>query len=254
VFVVEGERVMPTRLAAGPWSPDAQHGGAPAALLAWAVERAAAPLPMCVARLTVELMRPVPIRPLRLQTQVVRPGKKVQLVQASLFDGDTEVARGTALRLRTATVALPESARAPGTLLPAPQTCPPEPILGPEANPFLTIFELRAVHGSFATRGPATIWFRLRLPIIAGETPTPLMRVAAAADFGNGLSAVLEWTQWRFLNADLTIYLHRPPHGEWVALESKTIVEDAGVGLAVSQLHDERGPIGRSLQALLVEG
>jgi hypothetical protein len=100
--------------------------------------------------------------------------------------------------------------------------------------------------------GPAAAWLRFRAPLIEGETPTPLQRVAAAADFGNGVSAALDWLQHLFINPDLTIYLARLPRGEWVGLDSRTTVEGDGVGLATSVLHDAEGQIGHAAQALVV--
>jgi len=114
--------------------------------------------------------------------------------------------------------------------------------------------ELRFTHGTFEAPGPATAWIRLRVPLVAGEETSPLCRVAAAADFGNGISWVLSRSDgYRFINPDLTIYLHRHPVGEWVALESTTLPEPLGVGIAESRLYDERGPLGRSVQSLLIE-
>jgi hypothetical protein len=114
--------------------------------------------------------------------------------------------------------------------------------------------EHRFVAGGFDRPGPATDWLRLRVPIIEGEAVSPLSRVAAAADFGNGISWVLSRLDgWGFINPDLTIYLHRLPIGEWVCLEAVSRVEPHGIGLAESRLWDERGLIGRSLQSLLVD-
>ncbi len=113
---------------------------------------------------------------------------------------------------------------------------------------------MRFVRGTFAEPGPATAWIRLRVPLVAGEATSPLTRVAAAADFGNGISWVLSRSGgYRFINPDLTIYLHRHPEGEWIALESTTLPDPLGVGLAESRLYDEQGPIGRSVQSLLIE-
>ena len=42
------------------------------------------------------------------------------------------------------------------------------------------------------------------------------------------------------------------PAGEWVCLEAVTIPEPTGVWLADTAVHDERGPLGRALQTLLV--
>lgn len=259
VFHLDGDLVHPTALARGPWTPDAQHGGAPAALLSRAVERFDGGEQTIVVRVTVELMRPVPIAPLRLATRLARPGKKVQLVEASLLVAETgvEVARATGLRMRRAEVPLPEAA--------LPTGAPPAPAAGTESRPpwagkvayeaFHTgAIEMRFVRGSFAEPGPATAWIRLRVPLVAGEPTSALARVAAAADFGNGISWVLSRDDgYRFINPDLTIYLHRHPVGEWVALESTTLPDRNGVGLAESRLYDERGPLGRSIQSLLIE-
>ena len=129
IFLLDGERILPTDLARGPWTPEAQHGGAPAALLGRAVERHEGGADMVVARLTVELLRPVPIAPLRIAARFSRPGKKVQIVEASLVvaDGGTEVARATALRMRRGHVPIPEGAAATGTL--------PPPASGSESRP-----------------------------------------------------------------------------------------------------------------------
>lgn len=259
IFHLDGDVVVPTDLARGPWTPDAQHGGAPAALLARAVERFDGGDAMVVTRVTIELMRPVPIAPLRLAMRLARPGRKVQLVEAALVVAATgvEVVRATGLRLRRATVPLPEGSVVSGA--------PPGPTIGVVSRPpwaghieytgfHSGAVEMRFVRGTFAEPGPATAWIRLRVPLVAGETTSGLVRVAAAADFGNGISWVLSRRDgYRFINPDLTIYLHRHPVGEWIALEAATSPDPLGVGLAESRLYDERGAIGRSLQSLLVE-
>jgi Thioesterase-like superfamily len=259
VFVLDGDLVVPTPLARGPWTPEGQHGGAPAALLARTLERFDGGEAFVVARVTVDLLRPVPIAPLRLAARVARPGKKVQIIEASLLVAETgaEVARASGLRMRRGHVPLPEGA--------APHGAPPLPNDGRVSRPpwagqiayeafHSGAIEMRFVRGTFAEPGPATAWIRLRLPLIAGEATSPLSRVVAAADFGNGISWVLSRsTGYRFINPDLTIYLHRHPVGEWVALESTTLPDPVGIGLAESRLYDEQGPIGRSVQSLLIE-
>ena len=101
--------------------------------------------------------------------------------------------------------------------------------------------------------GPASDWIRLAVPVLPGEVPSPLQRVMGAADFGNGISRVVEFTEAVFINPDLTVHLHRLPVGEWVCLQAASRLEGAGVGLAQSALWDEQGPLGRALQSLLVE-
>ncbi|HSP96007.1 MAG TPA: thioesterase family protein [Candidatus Dormibacteraeota bacterium] len=257
IFVRDGERFLPTELARGPWTPQAQHGGAPAALLARLVEDVDGGAAMLVTRLTIELLRPVPIAPLAARTRILRPGRRVQLVEASLWHEDTEVARCTALRLRRAEMPMP--AYLP-TMAP-----PPAPHGGSESLPpwaeaasyrgfHNAGVEHRFVRGSFDEPGPAVDWIRLRVPLLRGEATSPLSRVGAAADFGNGISWVLHRADgYSFINPDLTIYLHRHPVGEWVCLDAVTYPQSNGVGLAESWLFDEQGPIGRAAQSLLIE-
>jgi hypothetical protein len=257
IFVRDGDLFVPTELARGPWSPDAQHGGAPAALLARLVERFEGGASMFVARLTIELLRPVPISPLAARVRFARPGRKVQLVEASLASGDVDVARCTGLRIRLTDIALPPTR--------AGHRQPPAPAGGISSQPpWAASVGYRAFHnagvehrfvaGSFDRPGPATDWIRLCVPLVDGEDTSPLSRVAAAADFGNGVSWVIHRSDgFSFINPDLTIYLHRYPAGEWVCLDAVTHVEPHGVGLAESLLFDEQGPIGRAAQSLLIE-
>lgn len=256
LFVPDGDRFLPTALARGPWSPEAQHGGAPAALLATCLERAGGG-DMHPARLTIELLRPVPIAPLTVEAVVTRPGRKVQIVEARMRAGETDVARAVLLRIRRADLPLPPALQAAEP--------PPGPHRGVDGAPPWTestwrpafhrdAVEHRFVAGSFLEPGPATDWIRLRVPVVEGEAPTPLARVMAAADFGNGVSWVLHRDDgWQFINPDLTVYLHRLPVGEWVCLASVSHMESHGVGLAESRLWDDAGPLGRALQSLLLE-
>jgi acyl-Coa thioesterase superfamily protein/acyl-CoA thioesterase superfamily protein len=257
LFIPDGERFISTELTRGPWTPEAQHGGPPAALLARAVEHVPGGEGMMVVRLTVELLRPVPVAPLVVTARLVRPGRKVQLLESSMRAGDVEVARAIALRIRTADLPVPAPAVA--------EILPPTPETGSTSLPpwgaaiayrsfHRDGVEHRFVAGSFTEPGPATDWIRLRVPLVAGEPTSPLARVAAAADFANGISWELSRTDgWQFINPDLTIYLHRHPAGEWVCLESRTVAGPYGVGFTESRLWDGRGSIGSSLQSLLLD-
>lgn len=258
LFERDGSEYVPSRQTVGPWDPDAQHGGAPAALLAWAVESEPTVGPMALARLTVELLRPVPIRPLTLTTTVVRPGRKVQLVRAVLADGEVEVAMAHGMRIRCADVTLPEGVGAEEPPPSTPEQGAPSPLGGLITDPTRTGYNTTAnevlfTSGGFDRPGPAMAWIRLLVPVVAGEATSPPMRVAAAADFGNGLSGVLPSDRWLFVNPDLTIHLARPPEGEWVGMRSTTLATGRGVGLAETALYDRTGRIGRSIQSLLLE-
>ncbi len=257
IFGRDGERFIPTDLARGPWNPQSQHGGAPAALLASVVEHFEGGEAMFVARLTIEFLRPVPLSPLLVRTRLARPGRKVQLVEVALFAGETEVARATGLRIRRADLAMPADLpryEPPPGPHSGHHTLPPWAQAEGERAFHSHGVEHRFVRGTFTEAGAATDWIRLRVALIAGEETSPLSRVAAAADFGNGVSWVLSRMDgYSFINPDLTIYLHRQPVGEWVCLEAVTYPSALGIGLAESMLYDETGPIGRSAQSLIIE-
>ncbi len=250
-FVADGDRFVATELTRGPWDPDAQHGGPPAALLGRAIERCDALPGGQVVRVTFEILRPVPIAALTVATRVVRRGRSVALTEATLSAGDTEVMRAVGLTLRTATVELP------GGDVGAP---PPGPDAGhveaffptDQEVGYHTAMEFRFLRGAFRAVGPATVWLRMRCALVAGEAPSPLARVLVAADCGNGVSSALDFRRYVFINPDLTVHLHRQLAGEWVCLDAETAVERTGCGLAVSTLFDQRGPIGRGLQSLFV--
>jgi hypothetical protein len=245
------DRFRATELTRGPWDPGLQHAGPPAALLGRAVERFGDRPGLQVARITFDIMRPLPIAELRVTTRLLRGGRSVELVEAALHAGEVEVMRATALRIRTAGLELPDGLT-PEPRLPGPDAGRTRPFFptGQDAG-YHTAMETRFVAGSFLELGPATVWMRMRHPLLPGETPSPLCRVLAAADSGNGVSAALDYQRWRFINPDLTVYLMRLPAGEWVALEATTTAA-AGIGLADTTLHDEHGPIGHSAQALFV--
>ena len=187
---------------------------------------------------------------------MLRPGRKVQLTESSLFVGDAEVARATLLWIRREPLPPPDDhggGRADAPPGPARAAATrPEWSSGARAYHSHAV-EHRVVRGAWGRLGPCTDWIRLRVPVVAGEAPSPLQRVAAAADFGNGISAALPFGAWRFINPDLTIHLERLPRGEWVCLDAVTWLGPEGAGVAESALFDEDGRLGRSLQSLLLE-
>ena len=256
LFERSGDELVPTAITRGPWSPDALHGGPVAALLAVLAETLPRPGPMAPARITIELLRPVPLAPLRGSARVLRPGRKVMLAESALHAGDTEVARATLLFVRTAPLPLPaETVGGSAALPPGPDTVVRTKPIWDGGVPAYhrDAVEHRVVRGVWGRPGPCTDWIRLRVPVVAGEPTTPFQRVAAAADFGNGISGALPFGAWRFINPDLTIHLARLPRSEWICLDAVTWPEAEGIGVAESELFDESGRIGRSLQTLLLE-
>jgi hypothetical protein len=255
LFLRSGDRFEPTELARGPWSPDALHGGPVAALVARAVERHVTGEDLPVVRLSLELLRPVPFAPLALRTETVRDGRRVQLVDATVEVEGRPIVMARALRVRRlgpedeVHPTVPEDPAPPP---PSEGRVGPSPVLGGRAFHSDGV-EMRFVGGRFAQLGPSTVWIRLQVPVVVGEEPTPWQRVAAAADFGNGVSSELDFQSHLFINPDLTVSLHRPPVGEWVCIDARTRFGTPGIGTAESALWDTAGRIGRAIQSLLVE-
>ena len=251
VFVRDGVRFAATELARGPWDPGALHGGAPAALLAREFERRAPDPELAVARITYELVRPVPLGLLSVSADVVRPGRRVTLLDGAILDNaGTEVMRARALLLRPSAIGVGDGEPPP---FPGPADGRPTKFASDGSPMFAThAMEIRFVEGAFMELGAATAWFRLREPLVQGESPSPLQSLAAAGDFGNGISAVLSWSEHVFINPDLTLYIERVPRGGWVAVQAQTRVLSGAVALAESVLWDEQGRIGSATQSLLV--
>jgi hypothetical protein len=264
VFELDGELLVPTTLARGPWDPTAMHGGPPSAALARAVESVPTPddTPMPVARLTVDLLRPIPLGPLRATTDVVRTGRKVQVVDAALVvaTSGVEVARGRAVRIRTAPVPLPYEDPVRGPLL-VPEPAPPpvdglergRPILEGDEAFHRDAIDLRFVEGAWDAPGPVTFWGRLLVPLVAGEEPTPLQRTMALSDMGNGVSGIVGFETHLFINPELSVHLWRHPVGDWVGFRSRTDLGAHGVGLAESAVYDRTSRLGTANQSLFID-
>ncbi len=252
----DGHDYVATELTRGPWDRDSQHAGPPAALLGREVERLRdrdredlGP-EFQVARITFEILRPVPIETLGASASLLRPGRRVALCEASLSAGGTELIRAKSWLIRHGGVDLPEAESEDG--VPGPSEGEPSRPPGFDETGYHDAIDYSFVRGSWSEPGPATAWLRMRHPLVEGEQPSPLVRVLVAADTGNGISWTLDWNRFLFINVDLSVNLHRMPVGEWVCLESRTLAEPHGVGLTETRLYDERGPIGRAAQTLLV--
>ncbi|MBV8219323.1 MAG: thioesterase family protein [Solirubrobacterales bacterium] len=250
VFEGSDGRFVATEFGRGPWDPRALHGGAPAALLVREFGRLPAADGLMLARVTYEFMRPAPVGPLEVRAEVVRPGRRVQLLEASIIADGTEVVRARALQIQAADAGDSGNGNTPPP--PGPEEGRPAELRLPHRPMFFPdAIEIRFVRGVWGG-GPCTAWFRLQSPIVAGETPSGLQRLAAAGDFGNGISATLSWDNYLYINPDLTLYVEREPVGEWICLDAVTRIAPDGIGMAESVLYDERGRVGRATQALLV--
>jgi hypothetical protein len=254
VYKVDGAIAHAQPNAAGPWDPGLQHGGAPASLIAWAVERMPVREPMQVTRMTFDFLRPIPVAPLEINIDVQREGRKIQVCNVTLLHEGIACVRASVLKIRKADLQLPEHIADEPIAVPGPEMGKEEEIRFSNGRPsFSDGVTLRSVRGGFSTPGQAAIWFHAHRPIIEGEAITPLMRAALTGDFCNGTSAALDFDAWTFINADLTISLARMPVGEWILLDAQTWLGDGGAGLAFARLGDERGYFGRAIQSLVID-
>jgi Thioesterase-like superfamily len=231
----------------GPWDPASQHAGPPAALLGRALERCEPHDDMLLARLTFEIVRPVPVAEVEVAARVVRPGRSVQLLEGELRAGGDAVMSVRAWRVLGAKA--PTVGDRPPPPRPTEATPPP-----PELREFGygQAVEMRVAAGSWHEPGPATVWIRQLVGLVAGEQPTGLQRVLAVADSGNGVSGVLPLSEWLFINPELTVHVRRPARGEWICLDAETTITEGGAGLARSVLSDESGVVAAGSQSLLV--
>ncbi len=242
-------------LTRGPWHPEHQHAGPPIALVCRAIEQAAVGHGLThIARLTANLLRPVPIGELAIEVATDYAGRNAGHFSARLLAGAKEVARFTALVQRENELPLPEGLQ--GHPLPLAPKTPEEsvpctfPFAGKHVG-YADLVETRIAHGRMFN-GPSAIWFRLRHPLLDQEVPSEYQRVAVAADSGNGISAILDFERYSFVNSDLSVHLLRRPQGEWICLDARTQLGPNGTGLAESTLYDVHGLIGRALQSLSV--
>lgn len=243
-----GGRFVATPHTRGPWDPAHQHAGPPAALLCRALERCDPREGMLLARLTFEILRPVPVAEVAVSAYVVRPGRSVQLLEGELSSEGERVMTVRAWRVKATDA---PDRRTDGSPPPRPSEAAAPP-RGLRDFGYGDAVELRFAAGGWGVPGPATVWTRLRVAVVEDESPTGLQRVLAVADSGNGVSAVLSWDDWLFINPELTVHVLREPLGEWICLDAETTIASGGAGLASSVLSDDEGVVARGGQSLLV--
>src|SRR5690606_35093544 len=152
------------------------HGGPVAALLTRAVERRAATDDQRVSALAFAFLGPVPLGSVEVRTRVVKPGRRLQVVEGELRVAERTVMTVRAVLLRRASIALPAGVGMPWPELPPPEGLAPttERLVPAGVDPASdagfhpTAVEIRPLEGSLRTVGPtATAWLRLQLPLVA---------------------------------------------------------------------------------------
>lgn len=249
-YVRSGERFLPQPTTASPWGPGSQHGSPPAALLARAVEQLDTRADRVVGRITMELLGPVPIHPLRVESAVVRPGRNVELCEATLYDEQAGRAVARALAWR-----FPAGVAGPG---PDPVPLGHGPDDGAEFESpqvwspgYIHAVDWRCIKGGITEPGPAVVWMQPRVRLVADEQTTPLQALMACVDSASGVGSELDPLEWGYQNTELTVHLLREPVGEWFCVDAETTLGNGSIGIATSTVYDERGLVARTTQALL---
>jgi hypothetical protein len=246
-------RFVSTPATAGPWSPGLQHAGPFSALLGRAFERHD-PVPgMRVARVTVEILGPVPVAPLEISVRTVRPGRRISLLEAELASGGRTLVRATAWRIAASPAHL-ETFDHVGAPPPVPDEVRKlRAWPGAHLDGYLSCLDWRQVEGDFGRPGPAAVWARSRIPLVAGAADSPLVRTLTLADSLSGVGAQLDFGKWLIINTDLTVALDRDPEGEWLFMRARVNTAPHGSALGEAELADASGTFGRGLQTLLVD-
>ena len=259
-FFVDGEHSSQSSVyvaksaTTGPWSPKLQHGGPPSALLVHAAEvhvaRETGRTDLDAVRAAVEFAGPVPVGDVEVTASIMRAARSAVLVQAELSAGDRHCLSARVwLSARVDVSFPPVVAHAEETALVVPESGPG---WGATAFPYAQALTWRTERGELTGPGPCRVWARQRIALVAGHEPSGLQRAVLLADSGNGVSAVLDWAQWSFMNVDLDVHLARPLVGEWICLDAVTQLGPAGTGLASSTLSDVAGVCGTGAQTLIV--
>jgi hypothetical protein len=252
-YVPGGEsRFRATDATVGPWSSDLQHGSPPAALLGRAIERSLPRADARVGRIAFDFLGPVAVGDVSLEVAVERAGTRIELARAHLSIDGRVAMQARAWRLATYEGRVPAVPPAPMAIPPLPPAQHIPAFQGLARFGYAEALEWRFVEGAFDTLGPAMAWTRPRIPLVEGETPSPLERLLLMVDSANGISAELDPRRYTFVPVELTVALHRYPRTEWIGMRARTAIDGDGIGLVRADLFDEEGPIGTALQTLFV--
>lgn len=254
-------RYESTPMTAGPWSPEHQHAGPPAALLAREMLAVDPKEGQRLADVRIDILGPIPVAPVQITTEVLRSGRSMELVSATLIAGDRPAALARAWRIARAPEDFPHilGRRSPEPPAPQPdEVQPPDPsaggtIPGAHTAGYGTAIEWRFAEGGPGTRAPAVVWGRQRNALVEGEEPTGWQRALVLADSGGGVSLPVDPMQHRFINCDLHVVLDREPEGEWIRMSSQSLATPGEGGVVHTELADVRGDIGYGLQTMVAQ-
>ncbi|AXT84290.1 hypothetical protein C6I20_03160 [Aeromicrobium sp. A1-2] len=247
MFTLEDDLLIPTEIARSMWSHDQIHGVAVSGALARGLEQRIADLgrgDLQPARYTVDLFQPAKMSPCTVTTEVVREGRRICLIDATLLQGGIRVARASC------TFLLPTESPSGAAWSPVdhPQA-PPVDVVPPSEEPRVPFFTSdepwSQAFADHQNAGRKRTW-QAGLPIVDGEPGTPFQAVASIAD---ATSMVVNWgTEGvQFINTDITLALARPPVSREIGLSATDRVELDGISVGTVEVFDRAGPLGTAM-------
>lgn len=250
-FHREGDRLIPTRQARGPWKAGTLHGRVIAGLLAAEIERQHGDPAFLPVRLTVDMYRAPSMEPLHVETQVIKDGYRIKMIEADLISEGERAGRASCQMLRRAEAREHDAWTGPVWDAPAPETLP-----AAEASPesMNGAWELRWISGRLGEIAQRRVWMREKRAMIGGEALTPFLRVAAGVDYVSPLANVGALGTYNYINSDVTMYLHRSPVGEWIGYESTAHEASDGIALGHCNIYDVQGRIGWGSTCAIAQG
>ncbi len=241
----------PSAATQGPWSPDFQHGGPPSSLLTHVLRVQPSDGHFRIVRITIEILSPVPVKPCEINVEVVRSGKRIELLRAEYRSEGKMYMIAHVWRLRSevgVTGIISDVYEIPS--LPEAQT---QDLFSMFGNfPYVEALEWRFAKGGFDILGPATVWTRPRIPLIEHQEIDGLEALVLMIDSANGISAELDFQKWTYVPVDLTLGIYRPPEGPWVGIDARTIIGNDGNGQTTTVAFDCKGRVGHSLHTLFI--
>lgn len=253
IFVREGNLFRATEQAGGPWSPDMLQGSATTALMVREVERLSHTCGFAVRRLTFDLWRPAGLRAYRIESGMLRDGRKAKTMQVRLMEDEVEIGRCTALLTAQGDESPADPFSKPSGADAAPEAGTPPPAFAQKWSRYFQNVSVRLIEGALEKPGPAAAWMRLEVPLVEGEANTPLLQAVQAADFASGVGQIVDMREWTFVNPEISLYFLRPPQDEWILIRSRTRVGANGAGLVTAGLSDRQGLFGEVMQAMTFE-
>jgi len=241
----------PSVATTGPWSPDLQHGGPPSSLLTHVLRMYPSTGNFRIIRVTIEILSGVPVKPCEIKVEVVRGGKKIELLRAEYTSEGKTFLIANAWRIHSevgVTEAISDLYEIP--VLPEPQVHELFPIFG--RFPYVEALEWRFAKGGFDSLGPATVWTRSRIPLIENQEMDGLEALVLMIDSANGISAELDFHKWTYVPVDLTVGIYRQPEGPWVGMDARTVIGNDGNGQTSAVVFDSKGKVGQSLHTLFI--